>query len=155
VLPRGHLIRPFDIGALVTYGISTIEVIAVRVGIIPTGSELVPLGVRPGPGQVVESNTVMAQVFLSQMGACCTRYPIAPDEPDLIREALCTAVEENDLVLISAGSSAGTRDFTESVIRSLGDLVFHGVAVKPGKPVMLGKVRGKPVLGLPGYPLAA
>ena len=155
VLPRGHLVRPFDIGALVTYGITTLEVLAVKVGIIPTGSELVPFGVRPGPGQVVESNTVMAQVFLSQMGAHCTRYPIVVDEPDLIRQSLDKAVQENDLVLISAGSSAGTRDFTESVIRSLGDLIFHGVAVKPGKPVMLGKVRGKPVLGLPGYPLAA
>ncbi|MDD1691435.1 MAG: molybdopterin biosynthesis protein [Methanoregula sp.] len=155
VLPRGHVIRPFDIGALVTYGITTIEVLSVRVGIIPTGSELVPPGVRPKPGQVVESNTVMAQVFLSQMGAHCTRLPIVQDEPDLIREAMRKAVRENDLVLISAGSSAGTRDFTESVIRSLGELVFHGVAVKPGKPVMLGKVEGKPVLGLPGYPLAA
>jgi len=155
ILPRGHLIRPFDIGALVTYGITAISVYAVNVGIIPTGSELVPLGVRPGPGQVVESNTVMAQVFLSQMGATCTRYPIVADDPDLIRESLRQAVLENDLVLISAGSSAGTRDFTESVIRSLGDLLFHGVAVKPGKPVMLGKVNGKPVLGLPGYPLAA
>ena len=155
VLPKGHLIRPFDIGALVTYGITTIEVFAVRVGIIPTGSELVPPGVRPGPGQVVESNTVMAQVYLSQMGATCTRYPIVPDDPDLIRKTLRTAASENDLVLISAGSSAGTRDFTESVICSLGELVFHGVAVKPGKPVMLGKVGGVPVLGLPGYPLAA
>ena len=155
ILPKGHLIRPFDIGALITYGVITIEVLAVKVGIIPTGSELVPLGTRPGPGQVVESNTVMAQVYLSQMGADCTRYPIVQDDPDLISETMRKAVEENDLVLISAGSSAGTRDFTESVIRSLGDLVFHGVAVKPGKPVMLGKVNGKPVLGLPGYPLAA
>jgi len=155
VVPKGHLIRPFDIGALVTYGITTIEVLAVRIGIIPTGSELVPFGVRPGPGQVVESNTVMAEVFLSQMGARCTRYPIVPDEPDIIRETLRTATNENDLVLISAGSSAGTRDFTEMVIRSLGDLIFHGVAVKPGKPVMLGKIKEKPVLGLPGYPLAA
>jgi putative molybdopterin biosynthesis protein len=150
VLPRGHLIRPFDIGALVTYGITSIEVLAVNVGIIPTGSELVPLGVRPGPGQVVESNTVMAQVFLSQMGAHCTRLPIVQDDPDLIRESIRTAIRENDVVLISAGSSAGTRDFTESVIRSLGELIFHGVAVKPGKPVMLGKIDGKPVLGLPG-----
>lgn len=155
VLPKGHLIRPFDIGALVTYGITTIEVFAVRVGIIPTGSELVPPGVRPGPGQVVESNTVMAQVYLSQMGATCIRYPIVPDDPDLIRETLRIASGENDLVIISAGSSAGTRDFTESVIRSLGELVFHGVAVKPGKPMMLGKINNKPVLGLPGYPLAA
>jgi len=155
VLPRGHLIRAFDIGALVTYGITSIEVLAVRVGIIPTGSELVPLGVRPGPGQVVESNTVMAQVFLSQMGAECTRRPIVPDDPDLIAESIRSALKENDLVLISAGSSAGTRDYTESVIRSLGELLFHGVAVKPGKPVMLGRVEGKPVIGLPGYPLAA
>lgn len=155
VLPRGHIIRAFDIGALATFGIISIEVLAVRVGIIPTGSELVPLGVRPGPGQVVESNTVMAQVFLSQMGADCMRYPIVPDDPDRIRETLRAAVKENDLVLISAGSSAGTRDFTESVIRSLGILIFHGVAVKPGKPVMLGNIEGTPVLGLPGYPLAA
>lgn len=155
VLPKGHLIRPFDIGALATYGITTVEVLAVNVGIIPTGSELVPLGVRPAPGQVVESNTIMAQVFLSQMGARCTRYPIVLDDPDLIRDTLRHAVKENDFVLISAGSSAGTRDFTESVIRSLGELIFHGVAVKPGKPAMLGRVNNTPVLGLPGYPLAA
>ena len=155
VLPRGHLIRAFDIGALATYGITRVEVKAVNVGIIPTGSELVPLGVRPAPGQVVESNTIMAQVFLDQMGATCTRLPIVPDNPNLIRNALSSAVEDNDLVIISAGSSAGTRDFTESVIRSLGELIFHGVAVRPGKPVMLGMVKGTPVLGLPGYPLAA
>jgi putative molybdopterin biosynthesis protein len=155
ILPRGHLIRPFDIGALATYGITFLEVRVVRVGIIPTGSELVPLGVRPAPGQVVESNTIMAQVFLDQVGAHCTRFPIVPDDPDLIRGTLRHAVKDNDLVIISAGSSAGTRDFTESVIRSIGELIFHGVAVRPGKPVMLGKVEGKPVLGLPGYPLAA
>jgi putative molybdopterin biosynthesis protein len=155
ILPRGHLIRAFDIGALATYGITRVEARAVNVGIIPTGSELVPLGVRPGPGQVVESNTIMAQVFLGQMGAHCTRLPIVPDDPDLIREALLSAVRANDLVIISAGSSAGTRDFTSSVISSVGELLFHGVAVKPGKPVMLGKIEGKPVLGLPGYPLAA
>jgi len=155
ILPKGHLIRPFDIGALATYGITALTVKAVRIAIIPTGTELVPLGVRPGPGQVVESNTIMAQIFLRQMGAHCSRHPIVPDDPELIRETLHRAVHENDLVLISAGSSAGTRDFTESVIRSLGELIFHGVAVKPGKPVMLGSIEGRPVLGLPGYPLAA
>ena len=155
ILPRGHVIRAFDIGALATYGITRVEVRTVNVAVIPTGSELVPLGVRPGPGQVVESNTVMAEVFLSQMGARCTRMPIVPDDPDLIREAIRYAVKNNDLVIISAGSSAGTKDFTEGVIRSLGDLIFHGVAVRPGKPVMLGSVDKKPVLGLPGYPLAA
>jgi putative molybdopterin biosynthesis protein len=155
VLPRGHVIRAFDIGALATYGIREVEVRSVRVGIIPTGSELVPLGCRPGPGQVVESNTIMAEVFLTAMGASCTRYPIVPDDPGLIRDTLAGAVESSDLVIISAGSSAGTRDFTAGVIGSLGELIFHGVAVKPGKPAMLGKVGGRPVLGLPGYPLAA
>src|SRR5208337_4254759 len=155
VLPRGHLIRAFDIGALATYGITCLEVRTVHVGIIPTGSELVPLGVRPGPGQVVESNTIMAQVYLDAMGAHCTRLPITCDDKDLIREALRSAVSANDLVLISAGSSAGTRDYTAEVISSLGTLLFHGVAVKPGKPMMLGEIGGKPVIGLPGYPLAA
>jgi len=155
VLPRGHLVRAFDVGAMATYGITAIEARAVRIGIIPTGSELVPLGTRPKPGQVVESNTVMAQVFLGATGAKCTRYPIVRDDPDLIADTLRAAVKDNDLVIISAGSSAGTRDFTAGVIGSLGELLFHGVAVKPGKPVMLGKIQGKPVLGLPGYPLAA
>jgi putative molybdopterin biosynthesis protein len=155
VLPRGHLVRAFDIGALATYGITRIEARAVHVGIIPTGSELVPFGVRPGPGQVVESNTIMAQVFLEATGARSTRLPIVRDDPELIAQALLAAVKENDLVIISAGSSAGTRDYTAGVISSLGELLFHGVAVKPGKPVMLGKIHGKPVLGLPGYPLAA
>ncbi|MDD1697214.1 MAG: molybdopterin biosynthesis protein [Methanoregula sp.] len=155
VLSRGHLIRAFDIGALATYGITHVEVKAVNIGILPTGSELVPLGVRPKPGQVVESNTIMAQVFLSSMGAHCTRLSIVPDDPPLIADALSSAIRSNDLVIISAGSSAGTRDFTAKVISSLGELLFHGVAVLPGKPVMLGRIEGKPVLGLPGYPLAA
>ena len=153
VLPRGHLIRAFDIGALATYGITTVEVRAVKVGIIPTGSELVPLGVRPAPGQVVESNTIMAQVFLRPDGG--DTAPVFPLCRTILTSSamrLRQAVKENDLVIISAGSSAGTRDFTESVIRSLGELIFHGVAVRPGKPVMLGKVEGKPVLGLAGLP---
>ena len=108
----------------------------------------------PAPGRFVESNTIMAQVFLDQMGAHCTRLPIVTDEPDLIREALRRAVKENDLVIISAGSSAGTRDFTESVIRSLGELIFHGVAVRPVNR-QCSKDWGKTCLGLPGYPLAA
>lgn len=155
ILTRGHEVRAFDIGALATYGITHLNVRTADVGIIPTGSELVPLGTRPAPGQVVESNTLMAQVFLSAMGAHCTRYPIVPDNPTMIADALSVASRENDLVIISAGSSAGTRDFTADIISSLGDLLFHGVAVKPGKPVMLGRINGKPVLGLPGYPLAA
>jgi putative molybdopterin biosynthesis protein len=155
VLPRGHQVRAFDIGALATYGVVNLDVRTVQAGIIATGSELVPLGVRPAPGQVVESNTIMAQVFLESMGAHCTRSPIVRDDPGEIEQALLSAVQSSDLVLVSAGSSAGTRDFTADVLATLGELLFHGVAVKPGKPVMLGRIRGRPVIGLPGYPLAA
>jgi len=155
VLPKGHQVRAFDIGALATYGIVELKVNTFNVGIIPTGSELVSLGVRPSPGQVVESNTVMAQVLLDSMGAHCTRLPIVHDDPELVKEALRTAARENDLVIISAGSSAGTRDYTAGAIAEIGELLFHGVAVKPGKPMMLGRIEGKPVIGLPGYPLAA
>lgn len=155
ILPRGHQVRAFDIGALATYGVENLEVTAAAVGIIPTGSELVPLGVRPQPGQVVESNTIMAEILLESMGARCTRMPIVRDDPVLVREALLKAAQVSDVVLISAGSSAGTRDYTAGAISDVGELLFHGVAVKPGKPMMLGRIENKPVIGLPGYPLAA
>jgi len=155
ILPSHHHIRPHEIGALAAYGIAEVEVLTVRVGLIPTGSELVPLGVQPGPGQAVESNVVMAGAWLDGIGTRCTRYPLTPDDPGLIRSRLGEAVDANDLVIISAGSSAGTRDFTAEAIADLGEVILHGVAMKPGKPVILGRIRGKPVIGLPGYPLSA
>jgi putative molybdopterin biosynthesis protein len=155
ILPSCHRIRPHEIGALTAYGVTEVEVLTVKVGLVPTGSELVPPGERPGPGRVVESNTVMAAVWLGRMGASCTRYPLTPDDPGLIRSRLGEALEANDLVIISAGSSAGTRDFTADAIADLGEVLLHGVAMKPGKPVILGRIRGKPVVGLPGYPLSA
>ncbi len=155
VLPKGHQIRPFDTGALATYGITRLRVRSVRVGIIPTGSDLVPLGVVPAPGQTVETNTLMAEAYLTRMGATCHRYEIVPDDPDLIREALLDATAENDVVILSAGSSAGSRDYSSDVIGALGEIVFHGIAVRPGKPVLLAQIDGKPVLGMPGYPVAA
>ena len=155
ILPSRHRVRPHEIGALAAYGITDLEVLTVRIGLIPTGSELVPPGERPGPGQVVESNTVMAAAWLGGLGARCTRYPLTPDDPDLIRARLDEAAEAEDLVIISAGSSAGTRDFTADAIGRLGEVLVHGVAMKPGKPAILGRIRGKPVIGLPGYPLSA
>ncbi|MFA7198089.1 MAG: molybdopterin biosynthesis protein [Methanoculleus sp.] len=155
VLPKGHQIRPFDLGALATYGITRVAVRSVRVGIVPTGSDLVPLGVAPAPGQTMETNTLMAEAYLTRMGATCCRYGIVPDDPDLIRVAVQKAVAENDLVILSAGSSAGTRDFSRDVAGGLGEIVFHGIAVRPGKPALLAKIDGKPVLGMPGYPVAA
>jgi putative molybdopterin biosynthesis protein len=155
VVPRGRRIRPEDLGALAAYGLSGIEVATVRVGFVPTGSELVPHGRRPEPGQVVESNTLFASAWLESLGCRCTRYPNTPDEYELIRDRIREAVAGNDLVIVSAGSSAGTRDFTADVIAELGEVLVHGVAIKPGKPVIIGRVDGRPVIGLPGYPLSA
>jgi putative molybdopterin biosynthesis protein len=155
VMPTAHRIRAHEIGALATYGITHPEVIAVRIGLIPTGSELVPVGIRPLPGQVVESNTVMAKAILGEAGATCTRYPFVEDRPEKIRDAIVRAVKENDIVIVSAGSSAGTKDYTADVIAELGEVLVHGVAIKPGKPVIIGRINDKPVFGLPGYPLSA
>lgn len=154
-LPSRHRIRPHELGALAAYGITEIDVLAVRVGLIPTGSELVAHGQLPAPGQVVESNTVMAAAMLSELGATCTRYPMVKDDPALIRDTVKRAVAANDIVIISAGSSAGTRDFTADVIVELGEVLVHGISIKPGKPAIIGRVAGKPVIGMPGYPLSA
>ncbi|MDO9035011.1 MAG: molybdopterin biosynthesis protein [Methanoregula sp.] len=155
VMPSSHRIRAHEIGALATYGITHPEVITVRVGLVPTGSELVLAGTRPAPGQVVESNTVMAKAMLNEAGATCTRYPVVEDKPEKIRDAIANAVRENDIVIVSAGSSAGTKDYTADVIAELGEVLVHGVAIKPGKPVIIGRIDKKPVIGLPGYPLSA
>ena len=155
ILPRGHRIRPHDLGALANYGVTEVAVKTVRAGLIPTGSELVPAGEMPPPGKVVESNTLMAAAVLAEAGIEPRRYPIVPDDHEMIREAVRRGVAENDILLVSAGSSAGTRDYTADIIRDLGEVLAHGVAIKPGKPVIIGRVEGKPVIGLPGYPLAA
>ncbi|MDV2481368.1 molybdopterin biosynthesis protein [Methanoculleus sp. Wushi-C6] len=155
ILSSNHRIRPHDVGALANYGVTEVAVKNVRAGLIPTGSELVPAGEMPPPGKVVESNTLMAATVLAGAGVEAHRYGIVPDEYDLIRDAVRRGVAENDILLVSAGSSAGTRDYTASVIADLGEVLAHGVAIKPGKPVIIGRVEGKPVIGLPGYPLAA
>lgn len=155
VMPEGFLIRPFDIGALASYGITHPPVRRVQAALIPTGTELIEPGPTPRPGQVVESNTLMAAAFLEERGVSWTRLPLTRDDPDHIRAALEQAASENDLVIISAGSSAGTRDFTAPVIRDLGEVLIHGIEIKPGKPAIIGRIDDTPVIGLPGYPLSA
>ena len=150
VLSSRHMIRPHELGALAAYGITDVNVLSVRVGLIPTGSELVEHHTRPAPGQIVESNTLMAAAVLTAAGAHCTRYSIVKDEPGLIRNAIENALKENEIVIVSAGSSAGTRDYTADVIAELGEVLVHGIAIKPGKPAIIGRVGGKPVIGMPG-----
>ena len=155
IVPSSHRIRPHEIGALAAYGVTDVPVRTVRAGLIATGSELVPVGSRPKAGQVIESNMQMAAACLRDLGARPTHYGIVPDEPEQIRDTVMRGIKENDLLIISAGSSKGTRDYTASIIEDLGEVLIHGVAIKPARPVIIGAIEGKPVIGTPGYPLAA
>lgn len=154
VLPGGHTIRSGDIGAMASYGITSVDVLSLRVALIPTGSEIVSLGTSPKPGQVIESNMLMAGADLRKIGAQVTMYPVIPDEPDQIKKTVEEAVNSHDLVLVSAGSSKGTKDYTSKIISELGTVFVHGLAIKPAKPVIFGEISGKPVIGMPGYPVA-
>ena len=156
IIPAFHRIRPMDMGALLAGGITEIEVMdKPRVGIIPTGTELVEAGAAMAVGKIVDSNTHMFAGLVKEYGGAAKRYQTVRDDYDLIKMAIIKAVDENDMVLISAGSSAGTEDYTRRLVEELGEVVIHGVAIKPGKPVILGVIQGKPVIGIPGYPVSA
>lgn len=155
IIPSLHRIRPQDIGALASYGVGEVPVLSLQAGIVPTGSELLSEIQRPPPGKVVESNSYMAAAMLSEMGVKVKKYPVVQDDPDSIRKAIVQGIRENEMLLVSAGSSAGTKDYTSQVINELGEVLVHGMAIKPAKPVIIGRIDDKPVIGLPGYPLAA
>jgi putative molybdopterin biosynthesis protein len=156
IIPAFHRVRPIDLGALLAGGITEIEVMdKPRVGIIPTGTELVEAGAAMAVGKIIDSNTHMFVGLVQEYGGAAKRYQTVRDDYELIKKAIIKAVDENDMVLISAGSSAGTEDYTRRLIEELGEVVVHGVAIKPGKPVVLGIVQGKPVIGIPGYPVSA
>jgi len=155
ILPACACIRPMDIAALGSYGITEVAVKSVKILIIPSGSELVPLGIKPVGGQIIDSNTPMAEAYLKFCGTDAARTGIVPDDYEKIEEAVKSAVKESDIVIISAGTSAGTEDYTEKVIKDLGTLIFHGVALNPGRPALFGLIEEKPVFGMPGYPAAA
>ncbi|URN83310.1 molybdopterin biosynthesis protein [Acetobacterium wieringae] len=156
IIPAFHRVRPIDLGALLAGGITEIEVMdKPRVGIIPTGTELVEAGEAMAVGKIIDSNTHMFAGLVKEYGGKARRYPTVQDDYEVIKKAIIKAVDENDVVLISAGSSAGTEDYTRKLIAELGEVVVHGVAIKPGKPVVLGMIQGKPVIGIPGYPVSA
>ncbi|KMZ55150.1 molybdopterin biosynthesis protein [Dorea sp. D27] len=149
-------IRPIDIGVLLSGGIVKIEVVKKpEIGIIPTGTEIIEADEEPGEGDIIESNSRMFAAMTESGGGVPRRYATVPDDYEKIKEAVLTAVRENDIVIVNAGSSAGTEDYTVHILRELGEVLVHGVAIKPGKPVILSVVEGKPVIGLPGYPVSA
>ena len=148
-------VTPAAIGAMIAGGVLEIEVIKKPViGIIPTGDEIVAPCTDPKPGDILEFNSSIFSAMVQEWGAEAKTYPIVPDRFDAIREMVARAADECDIVLLNAGSSAGREDYSVSVIRELGDVVYHGIAIKPGKPAILGLRGAVPILGVPGYPVS-
>ena len=153
ILPANHTIRPLDLGSLLAGGITELAVKRrPRVSIIPTGSELVQPGEKLEEGNIVEFNSRVLGAPVREWGGEPVTAPILPDDYQRIKAEMEKALAGADVVVVNAGSSAGSEDYTASLVAELGELVVHGVATKPGKPVVLGVARGKPVLGIPGFP---
>ncbi|MBI5963600.1 MAG: molybdopterin biosynthesis protein [Chloroflexi bacterium] len=141
VLPTGHTLRPADLGAIAASGHQKIKVARrPKVAILPTGTELVPIGSKLKSGDILEYNSLVMAAQIKAMGGEPTRYPITKDDFDLICERVLEAAQTHDLVLLNAGSSAGAEDFSATVVEKLGQLLVHGVAVRPGHPVILGVI---------------
>jgi len=165
VLPAHHALRPVDLGALAGCGYTTIAVRRKpRVAVLPTGTELVPVGQPVKPGDIIEYNSLVLAAQVEEWGGIATRYPAVPDDFERIKVVVAAAAVTHDLVLLNAGSSAGSEDFSARVVESLGKLLVHGVAVRPGHPVIIGMLSPSqipnlksqiPIIGVPGYPVSA
>jgi len=156
VLPANHKLRPQDLGAIAGCGHAVVEVYRQpRVAILPTGSELVEPGVDLKPGDIIEYNSLMLGAQAEEAGALVTRLPMIADEYTAIRDQVAKALVDHDLVAINAGSSAGSEDYTSKIVAELGELCVHGIAMRPGHPVILGAAQGKALVGIPGYPVSA
>ena len=156
VLEQGRVLSSQDIGALAAIGRVQVPVAKnLKIGVISTGDELVPPEQTPGPGQVRDVNSPMLEAMLTAFGAEVINYGIVIDDEALLSEKVHKAVAECDAVLLSGGSSVGVKDAACRIIESMGKLLMHGIAIKPGKPTILGKAGSKPLVGLPGHPVAA
>ncbi len=155
ILASHMTVAPAAIGAMIAGGILEIEVIRKpKVGIIPTGDEIIPPCTDPKPGDILEFNGSIFSAMVRSWGAEAQVYPIIPDKFDQIKAMVAKAAGECDLVVLNAGSSAGREDYSVKVIRELGEVLYHGIAMKPGKPAILGRQGSKPILGVPGYPVS-
>lgn len=158
LFPAGHCLRPQDVGVLAALGIIALDVAArPRVKIFSTGDEVVSPQEQPGPGQVRDVNGYLLAAQVRENGGEAIYGGIIPDRREMLSDALEQALEEADMVLVSGGSSVGTRDVAIDAINALpGEgVLFHGVAMRPGKPLLYGKIKGKPVFGLSGNPVSA
>ena len=161
IVPSHHKITAYEVGAILSAGISRIEVIKQpKILFIPSGSELISAEeaseVEPTAGAVIEFNTVILGGIAEQAGAIAHCAPIVKDDYESIKAALMEGVDSDyNMVVLNAGSSAGSEDYSATAIRALGEILVHGVAMMPGKPTILGMIKGKPVIGNPGYPVSA
>lgn len=156
IIPSNHKIRPIDIGALLSGGIDSVKVYKKpKIGILPTGSEIVEDVKDIKSGSIIDSNSRVFVAEVSKLGGQPHRYSPIEDDYELLKTNILKMVRENDIMLINAGSSAGTKDYTVNIIKELGEVLVHGIALKPGKPTILGIIEGKPVIGIPGYPVSS
>jgi putative molybdopterin biosynthesis protein len=177
VLPAGHTLRPVDLGAIAASGHSQVRVTRrPRVAILPTGSELVPIGNEVNPGEIIEFNSLVLASQIKAWGGEATRFPITSDNFEELCVRVRQGAEQHDLILLNAGSSAGSEDFSAKVIEDLGEVLVHGVALRPGHPVILGMIYthsdspdstqdqvsesdkkriSTPIIGVPGYPVSS
>jgi putative molybdopterin biosynthesis protein len=156
IVPENHTIRPVDIGAIISGGHVTVQVRRrPKIVIIPTGSELVEPGSELRKGNIIEYNSFVLSSLVQEWGGEAVRVKPVPDDIEEIKKAIREGCETGDLVVVNAGSSAGSADFTVHAIAELGEVIQHGINIKPGKPVILGWVKNTPVLGIPGYPVSA
>ena len=155
IVPSYTRISPAAIGAMLAGGVLEVPVLSKPVlGVIPTGDEIVPPTDKPEPGDIIEFNSSIFSAILREWDAEPKVYPIVKDVKEDIKGTLDKALSECDVVLLNAGSSAGREDYSAEAIESLGEVVYHGIAVKPGKPAILGKQGRKPMIGVPGYPVS-
>jgi len=158
VLPKGTLIRPAEIGGLLALGVTSLRVgRKVWVGILSTGDEIIEPSKSPRPGQVRDINSYTLGALVEKNGGVAIRYGIISDQFQALKDTAVKALSECDVLIITAGSSASTRDMTADVIRQLGEpgVLVHGINTRPGKPTILGVCNGKAVIGLPGNPVSA
>ncbi|MBU2609765.1 MAG: molybdopterin biosynthesis protein, partial [Chloroflexi bacterium] len=173
VLAAGQVLRPVDLGAIAAAGHDAVKVARKpRVAILPTGTELVPIGSQLKTGDILEYNSLVLAAQVKAWGGEALRFPITPDNFEVIVERVQAAARDFDLILLNAGSSAGAQDFSAKVVEKLGTLLVHGVAVRPGHPVILGVISDQlsvispssvvrrtsavvPIIGVPGYPVSA